>query len=125
MRCKNFDELDRRLWRAIDQSATTDPALSRSLLAHYRRVVQLQSDMSWEVAEDYHHRVFQRVEDGQFDIADGEDVWSLTLTLNNKKAGKKGAGNKGKGDLWCDVHGYCNHITGKCNSKTKNQPAKL
>jgi hypothetical protein len=120
-RCKSFEELDRRLWRAINQSSTTDPALSQALLAHYRRVVGLHSDQSWKVAEDYHHRVLQRVEDGQFDITSGEDVWSLTLALNAKKG--KAGGRKDK--EWCDVHGWCAHSTTDCTGKkSKNPPAK-
>ncbi len=93
-------------------------------MKHYRTVTKLFSEHDWSTAADYHHRVFERVEDGSFDLSDGEDGWSLAQALF--KVANKGKGKKKTGAAltWCEYHGYCSHVSSTCTQKAEHGQGK-
>jgi hypothetical protein len=133
-RLASYEEFAQQTRRAIRAARQEDPAMAVLLADHMQEVTTLTMQHSWKVAEEYHHHVMLRVEDGDWDLADGPDLYTLTKVLHvrHRMSGGSGEGGKGKGKgkstakfdkgsaKFCDVHGYCAHVTRDCEGKSKD-----
>jgi hypothetical protein len=80
-RFTSYKEFALQMRRTIKMARDEDPAMAIMLENHLHEVTSLTFEHSWETAEEYHFRVMVRVEDGDWDLADGPDTYVLASVL--------------------------------------------
>jgi hypothetical protein len=121
----DYTEFARAMTKATAKARESDPLLAVQLAAHREQVTTLTMEHSWKVAEEYHWRVMTRIEDGEYDLSQGGDTWSLTWVLSGRKTTKKKKDGGSKYDkasaLFCEYHGWCAHVTNDCSHTDHKQ----
>ena len=94
---------------------------------YYAFLVTLAFEKSWAAAEAYHWLLFERVERGEYDLADGPGEYMCLHKIDQayptKKTSKGGRGGNGKAraDLtYCPLHGWCGHKSADCVRSKEN-----
>ena len=84
----SWKEFQRKMGPFMQRLITEDPERFKAYYKYEHFLVSLLDNMGWEAAEAYHWLLFERIEDGEFDlVTDGPyDAASSTLLLTTKSS---------------------------------------
>ena len=89
---------------------------------HYRYqcfITQLAMERSWPAADFYHWEFFRSVRDGTHPVSQPCNLRVL-MEVNEQFPAKKSGGGATPGASYCDIHGWCGHVTSACKKKAGN-----
>jgi hypothetical protein len=95
---------------------------------YYAFIVTLAFEKSWAAAEAYHWLLFERVERGEYDLADGPSEYMCLRKIDqayptraNKGGRSNGSSRSKRTDLtFCPLHGWCGHTPATCERSKDN-----